>query len=322
MNGTRIALVWCALVALAPAQAQTPPLPAAPAPTLPAPPDAPAPPAPATPDANPPNTPQARLDIAPRERQYFALGTTLAQGTFAYAHLGAQAGRIEQGHAVRAKVAALGRLAPDALRARATARDSFTQAAALMQALQAPPAILSPITRLAARLSRPLALTADSRAIRSLNPDAAVALSALSESNIVARVMDDRALTQWLNGAEGHRSGPVWYAEGQIAGIAQIAAASHLPDLLPPAADVATDLRGLRDWLALRVPERPGPDLAALQSAIADFLQQTAQGPGERPLSPTRRMSEAQLQQLGSISQALQAQIIPPDVPLLSPNTH
>lgn len=308
MNGPRIALIWCALFALAPAPAQTP-----------APINVPAPAAPAPADTPPLETPQARLDIAPREREYFALGTALAQGTFAYASLGAQAGRIERSHAVRAKVAALGKLAPDALRARETARLSFVQAAVLMQQLNAPAPILSPITRLAGRLAKPLALTADSRAIQSLNPDAAVALSALSESNVVARVMDDHALAQWLNGSASHRTGPVWYAEGQIAGLAQIAAANHLPDLLPPAADVATDLRGLRDWLALRVPERPGPDLAALQAAIADFLQQTAQGPGERPLSPTQRVSEAQLAQLGSISKLLQAQIIPPDDPVPPP---
>jgi len=319
MNGPRIALLWCALCALAPAHAQTPVPPAVPAPAPSAPPSAPAPPSPRVPDTSAPDAPQARLDIAPREREYFALGTALARGTFAYARLGAQAGRIERNHAVRAKVAALGNLAPDALHARETARDSFAQAAALMQALDAPPAILSPITRLAARLAKPLALTADSRAIQSLNPDAALALSALSESNIVARVMDDRALTRWLNGSAGHRNGPVWYAEGQMAGIAQIAAADHLPDLLPPAADVATDLRGLRDWLALRVPEHPGPALAALQAGIGDFLQQTAQGPGKPRLLPKQRVSEAQLQQLGTISELLQAQMLPPEAPLAPP---
>jgi len=180
---------------------------------------------------------------------------------------------------------------------------------------------LSPIHRLAARLTRPLALTADGRAIQSLNPDAALVLSALSESSIVARVMDDHALTQWLNGSSGHRSGPVWYAEGQIAGIGQIAAAAHLPALLPPVADVATDLRGLRDWLALRVPEKPGPELAALQAAISDFLQQTAQGPGEPRLPRAQPVSNAQLQQLGSISQMLQAQILLPDAVLPPPGT-
>lgn len=308
MNGPRIAL-WCALFACAPACAQT----SAPVPAL-----SPAPPAdlPATTPASSADFPvptPARLDIAPRERQYFALGTALAQGTFAYAALGAQAGRIEQGHAGHAKVAALGRLAPEALRARTAARDGFVQAVALMQSLDAPPAIVSPVARLAARLSKPLVLTEDSRAIKSLNPDAALALSALSESSTIARVMDDHALTRWLGGSAEHRSGPVWYAEGQIAGIAQIAAAEHLPDLLPPAADVATDLRGLRDWLALRVPERPGAELAALQAAIADFLRQTAQGPGQPRLSPTQRVSEAQLAQLGSISQALQAQMLPAD---------
>ncbi len=308
MNGPRIALLWCALFACASAHAQ-----------MPAPPPASAPALPAAPDPSAPDAPQSRLDIAPRERQYFALGRALAQGAFAYARLGSQAGRIERSHATRAKVAALGRLAPDALHARETARDAFAQAAALMQALNAPAAILSPVSRLAARLAKPLALTADSRAIQSLNPDAALVLSALSESNLVARVMDDRALTQWLNGSDGHRSGPVWYAEGQIAGIAQIAAAGHLPDLLPPVVDVATDLRGLRDWLALRVPDHPGPDLAALQAAISDFLQQTAQGPGQPRLLPKQPVSDAQLAQLGSISALLQAQMIPSDVPLSPP---
>jgi len=308
MIGPRIALLWCALFALAPAGAQTPASPPA---------SAASPPASA--DLAGPDAPQSRLDIAPRERDYFALGTALARGAFAYAQLGSQAGWIERDHAMRAKVAALGHLAPDALAARLSARDNFAQAAALMQALNAPPAIVSPIDRLAARLAKPLALTVDGRAIQSLNPDAALVLSALSESNIVARVMDDRALTHWLNGAAGHRNGPVWYAEGQIAGIAQIAAAGHLPELLPPAADVATDLRGLRDWLALRVPEHPGPDLAALQADINTFLQQTAQGPGKPRLLPKQRVSDAQLQQLGTISTLLQAQMLPSDSPVSPP---
>lgn len=284
----------CTVALLHPARAQAPP------------PDT-LPPAASVPASSPP----AALDVSPGERRYFELGTTLARGTFAYAALGSDAGRVERSH-VRAKVAALAALAPEAARARTEALTAFTRAAQIMQDLNAPAPILSPIARLAARLSRPLPLTADARAIVSLNADAATVLSALNESSIIAHVTDDHALTRWLSGSAERRSGPVWYAEGAMAGVAETAAAQDLPELLPPLSDLATDLRGLRDWLALRVPDNPSPDLAALEADINDFLQQSAKAQARMRGSRAKALTPAQVQQLGDISRLLQAQILVP----------
>jgi len=144
-------------------------------------------------------------------------------------------------------------------------------------------------------------------------------LSALAESSIIAHVTDDHALTHWLAGSAERRSGPVWYAEGAMAGVAEIAAAQHLPELLPSLSDLATDLRGLRDWLALRVPDTPSPDLAALEADINGFLQQSAKAQGKAHQTRGKALTPAQVQQLGEISRLLQAQILVSVLPAGAP---
>ena len=128
------------------------------------------------------------------------------------------------------------------------------------------------------------------------------------------------ALRIWLASPGLRESASVWYGEGEISGLAQIAAACQMPDLLPPAQQIATDLRGLRDWLALRLPDAPSPEQAALQSALEAFLQQTAQA--ERPgLRSRKLLTLTQLQALGDISRQLQAQVLGPSVPSAPPQT-
>ena len=139
-----------------------------------------------------------------------------------------------------------------------------------METLQAPPSALAPVRRAAARLAGPLTLTGDARRIAVFSHKAAQTLASLDEFNALSSVPDDAALQHWLAAAP---SGRVWYAEGLIAALGETAAAQQMPDLLPPVKEIATDLRGLRDWLSLRLPDAPTPDQAALVAALNDFLE-------------------------------------------------
>ena len=142
-------------------------------------------------------------------------------------------------------------------------------------------------------------------------------MSSLSEFEWLSSLPDDRALRAWLAGstpagAAPGRSALAWYAEGKIAGVSQIAAAQEMPDLLPPTEQIAADLRGLRDWLALRLPEASSPEQAALKHDVNLFLAQTS------PAAPSggsssQRLSLAQLQALGSISRRVQAEVLGAD---------
>ena len=91
--------------------------------------------------------------------------------------------------------------------------------------------------------------------------------------------------------------------------MSQIAAAHEMPDLLPPAEQIATDLRGLRDWLALRLPEMPSAEQAALKHDVGAFLEQASLAARPGVKSPAL-LSLPQLQALGSISRRVQAQVL------------
>ena len=172
-----------------------------------------------------------------------------------------------------------------------------------MEMLQAPAPALAPVRRAAERLARPLKLTGDAKRIAFFSGKAARTLAALDEFNTLSSVPDDAALRRWLAAAP---SGQVWYAEGLVAALGETAAAQQMPDLLPPVKEIATDLRGLRDWLSLRLPDAPTPDQAALVAALNDFLSQTSRT-GRPQAAP---LSLPQLQSLGDISRRLQAQML------------
>ena len=82
-----------------------------------------------------------------------------------------------------------------------------------------------------------------------------------------------------------------------------------MPDLQPPMEQIATDLRGLRDWLALRLPEMPSAEQTALKHDLDAFLEQASalSRPGVKSPKP---LSLPQLQALGSISRRVQAQVL------------
>ena len=250
------------------------------------------------------------LQITPDERRFFALGRTLARGAFAYAELAKSAGEVAKTRSRIAQVGKLARLDPTAARNRKAAGARMAEAAALLRTLHAPPSALAPIERAAERLAGRLPLSSDARPVSLFSREAARTLSALNEFEALSSLPEDPALRAWLSAPGVPASASVWYGEGEIAGLAQIAATHGMPDLLPPSVQIAADLRGLRDWLALRLPEPPSPEQAALKDALESFLRQTAappQTPGRRPLT------ETQLQALGDISRRLQVQVLGPE---------
>ncbi len=256
----------------------------------------------------------AALSVTDAERQYFELGDVLAKAAFAAEPLAQRTRQVSRAGMSDAQLAQIAELAPEALRARDGAGALLSRAATLLQGLKAPDRVLTPISALAARLAKPLAPTGPARQIATLSPDAATVLAALDESARLSNILDSRALQAWTTGPASNATGRVWYAEGLMAGVADVATTLSRPDLLPPTADLATDLRGLRDWLSLRLPESPTPDQTALQTGIDTFLQQTsAKGKRPKPLTLT------QMRGLGEISRILQAQILPPDSPAAGP---
>ncbi len=250
----------------------------------------------------------ATLQIEPEERQFFDLGATLARGAFAYAELAKQAAVVEKTRSRLAQVRQLEHLDPLAGRSRAEAHAEVSRAEALMQALNAPASALAPVSAAAARLAGPLPMAPDAKPLAFFSRPAARTVSSLSEFETLSSLPDDPALRAWL-AATPVRTAQVWYAEGEIAGLSQIAAAHEMPDLLPPTEQIATDLRGLRDWLALRLPEMPTPEQAGLKHDVDAFLEQAslASRPG---VKSSKRLSPIQLQALGSISRRVQAQVL------------
>ena len=254
---------------------------------------------------------KAALQIEPEERQFFDLGITLARGAFAYAALAKQASAVQKTRSKLAQVRQLESLDPLAGRRRAEAHAEVSRADALMRALNAPPSALAPVSAAAARLAGPLPMAEDAKPLAFFSRPAARTVSALSEFEALSSLPDDPAIRAWLEAGPA-RSAQVWYAEGEIAGLSQIAAAHEMPDLLPPTEQIATDLRGLRDWLALRLPEMPSLEQAALKHDLNAFLEQTsvAARPGVKSHA---LLSPSQLQALGSISRRVQAQVLGDD---------
>ena len=218
---------------------------------------------------------------------------------------------VEKTRGKLAQVRQLERLDPLAGRSRTMAHTEILRAQSLMGTLNAPDSALAPVSAAAARLAGPLPMADDAKPLAFFSRPAARTVSSLSEFETLSSLPDDPALRAWLEAAPA-RSAQVWYAEGEIAGLSQIAAAHQMPDLLPPTEQIATDLRGLRDWLALRLPEMPSPEQAALKHDLNAFLEQTSSA--SRPGVKSRKLlSPSQLQALGSISRRVEAQVLGAD---------
>lgn len=249
------------------------------------------------------------LQMSNSERQFFALGLTLARGSFAYAELAGEATAVSHTRSKIAQVGKLGKLAPTARRNRLAAAGFLGRTVTLMSAMNAPADALASIRRASERLAAPLALSADARPLAIFNGAAAQTLSSLNEFETLSSLPEDPALRKWLTSSRVSDSAQVWYGEGEIAALAQIAAAHRMPELLPSTLEIATDLRGLHDWLSLRLPDSPTPEQTALQKSLDAFLRDAAQAAkaaenSKKPLSP------AQLEALGGISLLLQDQVL------------
>ncbi|MBV9849138.1 MAG: hypothetical protein JO250_05555 [Armatimonadetes bacterium] len=246
------------------------------------------------------------LQVTASERQFFQLGDTLGRAAFAYADLEKRANLIHTDRSNPTQLEQLAGLAPVAARNRMDARDGFARALALMQALAAPDAALAPVRRAAAHLAKPLSFSGDAKRIAAFSRRAAQTLASLDEFNQISSVPEAVPIRHWLASPGTAPAGRVWYAEGLIAALAETADAQRMPELLPPVKEIATDLRGLRDWLSLRLPESPTPDQTALETALNDFLRQTSRT-GRPQATP---LTLPQLQALGDISRRLQTQIL------------
>lgn len=249
-------------------------------------------------------SPSRALQVEPGERRFFALGVALARGAFAYAELAKGAKVVARTQSKIAQVGQLGHLEPTARRNRLAARDGLTQAAALMRDLHAPPDALAPVESARVRLAGALPMTSDAKPLAFFNRSAARTLSSLGEFDALSSLPADPALRRWLGGARVPPGSAAWYGGGEIAGLAQIAAAQQMPDLLPPTEQILADLRGLRGQLSPHPLGLLSPGQAGLQDALDAFLRESAP---HAPLPP------AQLQTLGEVGRRLQEQVLGSD---------
>ena len=163
-------------------------------------------------------------------------------------------------------------------------------------------------------------MTPEAKTLAVFNSAAARTLSSLHEFETLSSLPEDPALRKWLVSPGAGESAQVWYGEGEISGLAQIAAAYQMPELLPPAQQLATDLRGLRDWLSLRLPDTPSPEQISLKNALEAFLAETAAA-GHPGVRARKSLTPAQLQALGDISHQLQTQVLRPALIAPPPQT-
>jgi hypothetical protein len=269
------------------------PAPAAPEPLLPP---------PATPPA-----PEPMLQITAVERQYFDFGCSLATAAFAYADLARQIAAIPEYHRHdrTGQMQLLAALNPVVLRDRGVVRDSLSRTLAQMHSLQASPSALAIVSQGADMVNRPILLTGDAKVIATVNARAGQTLAGLNEFERISGITQSPAISAWLNGPGKNSVGNVWYAEGLISGVAAVASAQNLPDLLPPVSEISTDLRGLRDWLLIRMPDNPTAAQSLLRKTLDGFLRSTSW-----PQVQDRPVSPAELAMLGTISRELQNQVL------------
>jgi len=250
----------------------------------------------------------AQLDIEPDERQYFQFGYYLARSAFAYAELSKRSLAISQVRSKTTQIHQLADLQPPSFRKREEVRLALEKTLSTMRDLRAPASAIAVIENQSREYSRPLVLTGDAKLLADYNAEAGQALGALSEFERTSGIPENTALHQWLTAPTTSTTAKVWYAEGLIAGIAQIASKQQMPELLPPISDVAVDLRGLRDWLSSRLPDQPAVGLTQLRGSLDSFLQLTANNrPTKRSLTPS------ELLMLGNVSELLTTQILGPE---------
>jgi len=188
--------------------------------------------------------------MEPDEHRFFTLGLALARGAFAYAGLAKAATGVAWTRGRLAQVGQLAKLAPLAESDRKTAGRHVAVALALMRSLDAPPAVLAPVERAAARLAGPV--PGDAKPLLLFNRDAARVLSSLAEFGALSSLPTDPDMQRWLGEAG---------AAGVLVARMRAAADHALPALLPPAPQLAADLSGLREWLARCLPDVPMPTL-------------------------------------------------------------
>ncbi|MGO8674040.1 MAG: hypothetical protein ACLQVD_22105 [Capsulimonadaceae bacterium] len=247
------------------------------------------------------------LKISDAERTYYDFGYTLATGAFTYADLAKQAMAIAPSSSGRqpAGVDILASLSPTALRDRGVVRTNLERTLSDMEALHASSDAVAVVRQAVDLVSKPLVATGDAADLAAVNPQAAQTLEALNEFEKIGGITESPAISAWLQGPGHSGVGNVWYAEGLISGVVEIASAQNMPELLPPVSEVATDLRGLRDWLVLRMPEEPSPDQAALRTSLDAFLEETSW-----PKVQDRPVTHSELVSLGVISHQLQMQVL------------
>lgn len=245
------------------------------------------------------------------ERQYFDFGYALSKAAFSYAELARHSYDIQAVHTHATHLRMLSELCPVAVHDRQLVRDNLDRAYTDMRSLSASPKALALVKAAADELNKPLKYTGDAKTVAAAYPDAGKTLASLNEFERISGLSESPDVRNWLKVKRGNGSGNVWYAEGLIAGVCEIASDDGLPDLLPQVEELSTDMRGLRDWLASRTPDPPSEEQSALRETINGFLKSTSwPNVGDRPVS------RAELLTLGDISHYLRDEVLAAPPPI------
>jgi hypothetical protein len=153
-------------------------------------------------------------------------------------------------------------------------------------------------------LNRALRYTGDAKTVVQVNSEAGRTLASLNEFERISGLSENPKVRAWLKVPRDDGSANVWYAEGLIAAVSEIASDEEMPDLLPPVQEISTDMRGLRDWLTSRTPDQPTAEQTELRDTINAFLKSTSW-----PKIEDRPVTRMELVALGKISQHLRHQV-------------
>lgn len=244
------------------------------------------------------------INVAPDERLMFQLGDYLGKASFVDAGLVREINASAASGDKDAELTELEKLSAEALFNRSRELGYFLDARQLMWNIRAPIIAIAPIAQAIQYLKKPIEFHGQTSELAQSNQNAAVTLYVLEEYPRLSTVPDSPPLRHWIDSAAKEHNGHVWYAEGLISGISVIAAECKNPQILPKAADIATDLAGLRDWITIRLPDTPSPDQLALRAAVESLLDSVTKYDHAEG-----SITQYQLTKLGMVSKTIEGEV-------------
>jgi hypothetical protein len=263
-----------------------------------------------------PITPITPINVYPDESLMFQVGDYLGKASFVNSPVMQAISATTVVGKRNDELALLEKLAQTALNNRARQLNYLLSARQLMWNMRAPEKSIAPLTSAINTLKVQPAYSGQTLELSKTDPAAALTLAILEEYPKVCSVQDSLQFRAWVNSAARQHNGHVWYAEGLISGLTDVAAANKMPTLLPRAPEIATDLEGELNWITIRLRDTPSPDQLALRDKVFALLKSVSKNDHVRDY-----ITQYQLHQLGDITKSIEGEVfgLPPDTPIPQP---